>query len=57
MTALYLLLTLCTGSACHTERLPMPSLMACMRDAQHIAAANWPGERLAAWRCETGERV
>lgn len=57
MTALYLLLTLCTGPACHTERLPMPSLMVCMLGAQQIAAQHWPGKRLARWRCESGERA
>lgn len=57
MTALYLVLVLCGPAGCHVERLPADSLLACMRDAQIVAADRWPGERLARWACEAGERV
>lgn len=59
MTALYaIILVICSGSACRTERVPAESLMACMLTAQMVAAQHvGPGERLARVRCEVGERA
>lgn len=53
-----MLLTICLGQACRTERVPAESLMACMVSAQMVAAQHvGSGERLVRVRCEVGERA
>lgn len=55
---LYLVLLLCAGQDCRTERLSVDGLMACVIGAQMIAAERVrPGERVVRMRCEAGERV
>ena len=59
MTALVILITLCLGQDCRTERVPAEGgLLGCYVEAQARAAELLrPGERVARIRCEAGERA